>query len=63
MGRRGICGEQLYLHFFTNGHSDLTDISLQVIDYMDTRDPTVRQGFWVYKINYFAPLGLNSMGI
>ena len=40
--------------FFSDGHSGLTDISTQVIDYTDTRDPTVGEGFWVYKLNCFV---------
>ena len=26
-------------------------------------DSTVKEGLWVYKLNCFAPLGLNSMEI
>ena len=30
-GQRGICGEHLYSHFFSEGHSGLTDVSVQIM--------------------------------
>ena len=53
----------IYIYIYIYGHSSLTDILVQVIDYTDTKDPTARESFWIYKLNCFAPLGFNSMDI
>ena len=61
-GQRGICGEHLYSHFFSEGHSGLTDVSVQIIDKTEIGDPTTREVFWTHKLlKYFTPLGLNIM--
>ena len=62
-GQRGICGEHLYSHFFSKGHSGLTDVSVPIIDKTDIGDPTTREGFWTHKLKCFTPLGLNIMDI
>ena len=31
-GQRGICGEHLYSHFFSEGHSGLTDVILWIFN-------------------------------
>ena len=62
-GQRGICGEHLYSHFFSKGHSGLTNVSVQIIDKTDIRDPTTGEGFWTHKLKCFTPLGLNIMDI
>ena len=61
--QRGICGEHLYSHFFSKGHSGLTDVSVPIIDKTDIGDPTTREGFWTHKLKCFTPLGLNIMDI
>ena len=30
-GKRGICGQKLYAHFYTEGHEGLMDLEIQVI--------------------------------
>ena len=32
---------------------------MKIIDKTDTRDPTARESFWVYKLNTFLPYGLH----
>ena len=62
-GQRGICGEHLYAHFFGDGHIGLGDVSVQIIDVTDVRDPTVREGFWIQKLKCYVHLGLNLMEV
>lgn len=58
-GQRGICGQNLYAHFYSQGHNGLEDIQIQIIDVTDVSQPTIREGFWVEKINCYEPKGLN----
>ena len=46
-------GEHLYAH---NGIEDLV---LKVIDRSNANKPTVREGFWTYRLNTFVPKRLN----
>ena len=49
---RGIFVGNIYiLIFFNEGHSDSEDFSVQIIDVTDTRNPTVREFFWISKLN------------
>ena len=57
--QRNIPGEHLYSHFFEDGRKGLSDLVVKIIDKTDTRDPTARENFWVYKLNTFLPYGLN----
>lgn len=59
-GKRNICGQQLYAHFYGEGHLGLKDFMVRVIDTTNVNDPTKREGFWIEKINCYAPLGLNE---
>ena len=58
-GQRGIAGEHLYAHFYEEGHKGIEDIQVKIIDWTDVNDPTFREGFWIYKLDTFAPKGLN----
>ena len=55
-GQRNIPGEHLYSHFFGDGHEGLSDLVVKIIDKTNTRDPTARESFWVYKLNKFLPI-------
>lgn len=59
-GQRGIPGEYLYAHFFSNGHGGLSDLSATIIDKTNVNNPTEREGFWTYKLNTLIPMGLNT---
>ena len=58
-GQRNICGQQLYAHFWGEGHSGLSDFLVQDIDVTDVNNPTQRESFWIEKLNSFVPRGLN----
>ena len=58
-GQRNICGQQLYAHFWGEGHSGLSDFLVQVIDVTDVNNPTERESFWIEKLNSYVPRGLN----
>ena len=62
-GERGICAEHLYAYIFEDEHIGLGDLSVQIIDVTDVRDPTVKEGFWIQKLKCYAPLGLNLMAV
>jgi hypothetical protein len=57
--QRNICGQQLYAHFWGEGHSGLSDFLVQVIDVTDVNNPTERESFWIEKLNSYVPRGLN----
>ena len=42
-GQRGICGQKLYAHFYTEGHEGLKDLEAQVIDATDVSRPNERE--------------------
>jgi hypothetical protein len=58
-GQRNICGQQLYAHFWGEGHSCLSDFLVLVIDVTDVNSPTERESFWIEKLNSYVPCGLN----
>ena len=58
-GQHNIPGEHLYAHFFTEGHEGLSDITVNIIDRLDVKNPTEREGYWTYRLNTFVPNGLN----
>ena len=58
-GQRGIPGEHLYKHSFEDGHKRLENMVVKIIDRTNIYDPTSKEGFLVYKLNSFAPNGLN----
>ena len=58
-GQQNILGEHLYLHLFEDECDGLSDLVVKIIDKMDTMDPTVRESFWVNKLNTFLPHVLN----
>ena len=62
-GQRGICGEHLYAHFWEDGHKGLKDVSAQIVDVTNVRDPSCREAFWIEKFNSCLPLGLNALEI
>ena len=44
-GRRGICREHMYAHFFEDEPIGLGYVSVKIIDVTDVRYPTAREGF------------------
>ena len=47
-------------HFLSEEHQGLLEnCRITLIDKTDSSNPTRREFFWMYKINNFAPLGLN----
>ena len=58
-GNRDIFGEYLYAHFFSEGHHRIDDIQVQIIDVTDVAWPTVRESYWIEKLNCLALLDLN----
>ena len=57
-GNRGICGEHLYGHFFNEGRHGIDEVQVQIIDVTDVARPTVRESYWIDKLNCLALLGL-----
>jgi hypothetical protein len=57
--QRNICGQQLYAHFWGEGHPGLSDFLVHVIDVTDVNNPTERESFWIEKLNSYVPHGLN----
>ena len=55
----GVVGEHPYVDFDEEGHRGIEDIQVKIIDRTDVNDPTFREGFWTYKLDIFAPKGLN----
>lgn len=62
-GQRGISGEHLYADVYGDGHICVRDVSVQIIDVTDVRDPALREGFWIEKLKCYAPMGLNLMTV
>ena len=60
-GKREICGQYLYSHFYSEGHTGVEDIQIQIIDVADVSQPTAREGFWIDKLNCYTPRGLNTV--
>ena len=58
-GQRETPGEHIYDHFFSDGHEVLVDLSVNIIDKRDIRNPTNREAYWTYRLNSFTPKGLN----
>ena len=58
-GQRGIPGEHLYDHFCEGGHEGVKDMLVKIVDRMDISDPTRKEGFWAYKLDFFVSKGLN----
>ena len=55
-GIRGMGGQTLYAHFYTEGHEGLMDLEIQVIDVTDVNRPNERESFWIEKyIEYVLP--------
>ena len=48
-----------YAHFWKEGHRSMDDVTVQVKDVTDVRDPTCREAFWIG--NSHIPLGLNGL--
>ena len=59
-GQRDVAGEYLYSHFFSEGHKELEDVNVMVIDKTDLNDPANREDFGANKLNTFIPNSLNS---
>ena len=59
-GNGGICSEHLYAHFFSEGHHRIDEVQVQIIDVTDVIQPTVREIYWIDKLNCLASLGLNE---
>ena len=59
-GQKDVTGEYLYSHFFSEGHKELEDVNVMVIDKTDLNDPTNREDFGANKLNTFIPNSLNS---
>ena len=47
---RGIGGEHLYAHFFSEGHYGIDEVQVQIIDVTDVARPTVRESYWIDKL-------------
>ena len=62
-GQRNICRQQLYAHFWGEGHSGLSDFLVQVIDVTDVNNPTERESFWIEKLNSYVPRGLKYVNV
>ena len=61
-GKRGICGQYLYSYFYSEGHTWVEDIQIQIIDVSDVSQQTVKEeGFWIDKLNCYAPRELNTV--
>ena len=58
-GQRGICGQSLYAHFYTEQHECLKDLEAKVIDVTDVNKPNERESFWIEKLNTDSARGLN----
>ena len=52
----------LYQHFYTEGHSGIKDLSVQIIHITDVHNPNERESFWIEKLNTYIPMGLNVRG-
>ena len=57
--QRGMGGQKLYAHFYTEVHEGLMDLKIQVIDVTDVSRPNERIRFWIEKLNTYCPRGLN----
>ena len=53
-GQRGMGGQRLYAHFYTEG---LMDLEIQVEIHVSR--PNERESFWIEKLNTYCPRGLN----
>ena len=62
-GQRGILGEYLYTHFFSNDCEGLKDVCITIVNKTDINIPIEREGFWAYKHNTIYPTGLNLCDI
>ena len=58
-GQRGMGGQKLYAHFYTEVHEGLMDLKIQVIDVTDVSRPNERISFWIEKLNTYCPRRLN----
>ena len=53
--------ELIYRHFNSAGHKGLEDMSVQLIDCVQTeKDLREKEGQWIYKLGTLAPYGLNE---
>ena len=62
-GQRGISGEHLYAHFYEEGHEGIENMIVKIIDKTNISEPTIKEGFWAYKLNSFIPNVLNIRDI
>ena len=58
---RGIGGEHLYTNFLSEGHYGIDEVQVQIIDVTDVARPTVRESYWIDKLNCLAALSLNVL--
>ena len=49
------------LIFFSKGHHGIDEVQVQIIDVTDVAQPTVRESYWIDKLNCYALLGLNVL--
>ena len=49
----------MYAHFYEEGHEGIENMTVKIIDKTNINEPTIREGFWAYKLNSFVPNGLN----
>ena len=54
LGQKGTPGVHLYAHFFELGNNGLDDLVVKVIDRTNVNDPTVREVFWICRLNTFC---------
>ena len=57
-GHKEICGQHLYAHFL-GGAFWIKGFFAQVIDVTDLNKATERESFWIGKLKYYVPRGLN----
>ena len=58
-GQREMPREHLYAHFFSEGHEGLVDLSVNIIDKTDIRNPINREAYSTYRLNSFILKGMN----
>ena len=57
---RGMAGEHLYAHYFSESHNGVQDAKVKITEKTNVACPKQREGFWAYKLNSFEPHGLQG---
>ena len=59
---RGMAGEHLNAHYFSQSHNGVQDVKVKITEKTNVACPKQREGFWAsfeFKLNSFEPHGLN----